>query len=68
MSRAMLRDQKKHKTNSEPRSHVTWARTLCFEKTRMKKSQARSLDMMVSWVTMKMPCLDKPSTTTRMEV
>ena len=68
MSRAVPRDRKKREMNLEPQSHVTWAGTPCFEKTWMTKSQARSFDVMVSWVAMKMPCLDKWSTTTKMEV
>ena len=68
MSRAMPRDQKKHEMNSEPQLHIMWARTPCFEKMQMTKSQARLLEVMVSWVMMKMPCLDNQSTTTKMEV
>ena len=68
MSKAVPSDWKKCEMNSEPQSQVTWARMLCFKKTWMTKSRARSLEMMVSWVTIKIPCLDSWSTTTRMEV
>ena len=68
MPKAVPSDQKKCEMNSEPRSQVTWARTPCFEKTWMMKSRARSLEVMVSWVAIKIPCLDSRSMTTRMEV
>ena len=68
MSKAVPSDRKKCEMNSEPQSQVTWAGTLCFEKMWMTKSRARSLEVMVSWVAIKIPCLDSRSTTTRMEV
>ena len=68
MSRAVPRDQKKCEMNLEPGLHVMWAGMPCFEKMWMTKSQAGSLEVMVLWVAMKMPCLDNWSTTTRMEV
>ena len=68
MSKAVPSDWKKCKMNSEPQLQVTWAGTPCFEKMWMMKSRARLLEVMVSWVAIKIPCLDSWSTTTRTEV
>ena len=61
-------DQKKWETNSVLRSEVMWAGTLCLENTWSRKSFASSGLVMVSWVGMKMACLESLSTTTRMAV
>ena len=68
MSRAFPRDQKKWDTNSVPQSDVTWAGTLCLENMWSRKSFASSGLVMVSWVGMKIDCLESQSTTTRMAV
>ena len=68
MSKAVLSDQKKCKINSEPQVQVIWAGMPCFKKTWMMKSRNRLLEVIVSWVTIKIPCLDSQSTITRTEV
>ena len=68
MSRAFLSDWKKWDMNSVPWSDVTWAGTLCLENTWSRKSFVSSGLVMVSWVGMKMDCLESWSMTTRMAV
>ena len=67
MSRAFPSEQKKWETNSGPLLEVTWEGTPCLEKTWVTKSFANSGEVMVSWVGMKMPCLERWSMITRME-
>ena len=61
-------DQKKWDMNSVPQSDVTWAGTPCLENMWSRKSFASSRLVMVSWVGMKMDCLESWSTMTRMAV
>ena len=68
MPSAFPRERKKCETNSEPLSEVTWEGTPCFENTCATKSFANSGEVMVSWVGMNIPCFERRSTTTRMEV
>src|SRR3984957_8094123 len=66
--KAFLRDLKKWEMNSGPRSDVTWAGTPCLENTWITKSSASCVDMMVSWVAMKIACFVSRSTITNIEV
>ena len=68
MLRALPRARKNRETNSEPRSEVTCDGVPCLEKTWRMKSLANSGESMVSWVGMKILCLLRRSTTTRMAV
>ena len=54
--------------NSVPQSEVMCDGTLCFEKTWSTKNWASCMEMMVSYVGMKIACLDSPSTTTKIVV
>ena len=66
MSSALLSVRKNEDMNSEPWSDVTCEGTPCLEKTWMTKSLASSVEVMVSYVGMKMLCFDSRSTMTRM--
>src|SRR6202453_2527325 len=68
MLRALLRDLKKCETNSVPRSDVTCDGTPCLEKTWSMNSWASCIEVIVSWVGIKIACLESQSTTTRMAV
>ena len=68
MSSAVPRLQKKWDTNSGPRSDVACARTPCLENTCMTKSEGNCAEVMVSYVRMNIPCLERRSTITRIEV
>ena len=68
MSRALPRDLKKWEMNLEPLSEVMWEGTPCFEKMWRRKSLANSREVIVSLVEMKMHCLERQSTTTRIAV
>src|SRR5271168_1431455 len=65
MSRAFPSERKKRETNSGPRSEVTCSGTPCLEKTWRINKIARSSDVQWTVVGIKMPCLVKRSTTTR---
>ena len=68
MLRALPRDLKKCEMNSVPRSDVTCDGTLCLEKTWSTNSWASCIEVIVSWVGIKIACLESRSTTTRMVV
>ena len=68
MSRALPRDLKKWEMNSEPLSEVMWEGTLYLEKMWRRKSLANSREVIVSYVGIKMHCLERQSTTTRIAV
>src|SRR6202035_1477978 len=68
MSRANPRERKKWEMNSEPRSQVTWDRTPCLENTCIMNNLASSGASISSTVGMKMPCLVRRSTMTRIAV
>ena len=57
---------KNEDTNLEPPSDVTCEGTPCLEKTWMTKRLASMVEVMVSYVGMKMLCFDSQSTMTRM--
>ena len=59
MSRALPIDLKKWEMNSEPLSEVMWEGTLCLEKTWRRKSLANSREVIVSFIEMKMYCLER---------
>ena len=60
--------QEKWETNSEPLSEVMWEGTLCLEKTWRRKSLVNSGEVIMSSVGMKIHCLERQSTTTRIVV
>ena len=68
MFKALPRDLKKWKTNSEPLSEVMWEGTPCFEKTWRRKSLANSGEVIMLSIGMKMHCLERRSMTTRIVV
>ena len=68
MSRALPRDLKKWEMNSEPLSEVMWEGTPCLEKTWRRKSLANSREVIMLSVGIKMHCLERQSTTTRIVV
>ena len=61
MSRTFLSEQKKAKTNSEPRSEVTCEGTPCLEKTWRMNNLANIRDVMVSTIGIKIDCLVRRS-------
>src|SRR5277367_2612270 len=65
MLRAFPREWKKRETNSGPWSEVTCSGTPCLEKTWRINKMARSSEVQWTVVGMKMPCLVRQSTTTR---
>ena len=67
MSRALSRHLKKWEMNSEPLLEVMWGGTPCFEKT-WRKSLANSGEVIVLSVGIKMHCLERQSTITRIAV
>ena len=68
MSRALPRDIKKWEMNLEPVLEVMWEGTPCLEKTWRRKSLASSGEVIILSVGMKMHCLERWSTTTRIAV
>ena len=67
MLRALLRDLK-CETNSVPWLDVMCDGTLCLEKTWSTNSWVSCIEVIVSWVGIKIACLESRSTTTRMAV
>ena len=67
MSSALPSEWKNLETNSEPRSEVTCSGTPCFENTCMMNMMARSSEVQLMVVGMKMPCFVRRSTMTRMK-
>ena len=59
MSKALSRDLKKWEMNLEPLLEVMWEGTLCFEKTWRRKSLASSREVIMSFVGMKIHCLER---------
>ena len=68
MSRALPRDLKKWEMNLEPLLEVMWERTPCFEKMWRRKSLVNSGEVIMSSVEIKMHCLERQSTTTKIAV
>ena len=68
MSKAFLSEWKKWDMNSDPWLEVTWEGTPCLEKTWSMNSCASCMEVIVSKVGMKIPCLERQSTMTRMDV
>ena len=62
MLSAFPRLQKKYDTNLDPRSEVTCLGMPCLEKTWMTKSSASWAEVIVLWVGMNIPCLNRRST------
>ena len=68
MSSALPSEQKNLETNSEPRSEVTCLGTPCFDNTCIMNMMARSLEVQLMVVGMKIPCLVRRLTIMRMEL
>jgi hypothetical protein len=68
MLSAFPRDQQKCETNSDPQSEVTCDGTPCLENTCKTNSFARSAEVIVSYVGMKMLCFVNRQSTTNIAV
>src|SRR6202050_2700921 len=68
MLRALPRDLKKCGTNSVPQVDVMCDGTPCLEKTWSMNSWVSCIEVIVSWVGIKIACLESRSMTTRMAV
>ena len=57
MFRAVSKEQKKFNTNSKLLLEVTWEGMLCLENTWRTNRHAKSTDIMVSWIGIKIAYL-----------